>query len=126
MIGRAKEMGKKHPNKKLQREREEEEEEGIDPELEEEIAALKSIQEERQKENQPEKEDEKKMKPIYNKEGILKYLQEEKEESLPFIQTLEVCGGSIDVPDVNDDLQREVRNIYICILAMINILFFFF
>jgi len=47
-------------------------------------------------------------KVTYNKSGIIQSLEASGTESLPFIETLQICEFDLDVQNQHDDLEREV------------------
>ena len=48
------------------------------------------------------------MKNTYNADGLLQSLQSISTQTLPFVETLQICEFDLDVQDEHDDLQREV------------------
>ena len=74
-----------------------------DPELMAEMAALAAIQRERDGMDEVEKDN-------YNSSGLLKCIDEMETSKLPFKETLVVSEFEIEVPDENDDLEREVSS----------------
>lgn len=84
-------MGKKRVREEAQEEVEQ------DGELEAEMRALASIQQERAAPSE--------MVTQYNKEGLLRSIEG---TSLPFEESMEVCEFSVQVQLENDDLEREL------------------
>lgn len=90
-------------SKKRKREVVVNEEEEEDIELEAEIAALQSIRAEQAEENE--------LQPkttSYNKAGLLQALENMETDTLPFLETFQICEFNVDIEDQHDDLQREM------------------
>jgi hypothetical protein len=97
-------MGKK-VGKKREREEEEDIEIEADLELEAELAALRSIEEE--KELNDRLEDTSKA-ATYNVQALLQSIENVGIDSLSFIETMQISGPAIEIVDEHDDLAREV------------------
>ena len=96
-------------NKKRKVQSDEESTTLVDEELEAEIAALNAIKAERTS-NTVYNEDAilSNEDSGYNKEGLLKCIDDMDCTHLPFIQTLQVCEFNITIENENDDIEREV------------------
>ena len=104
-------MGKKDRNgekrKRMELEKAEAEENGEDdPELEAEIQAVMAARAE--EEAAASGVVAKRPRGIYNKEGLEQALATIETTSLPFIESYQVCEFDLEVPDENDDLEREM------------------
>jgi len=102
--------------------------EATDPELIAEMQALREIQREKYPQTtsaDEEDEDGPRKKQAYNRDGLLSAFSSMETTRLPFVETLMICKFSVDVPDEDDDLQREV-NLIISNLAFMfsNPIFF--
>ena len=114
-------MGKKTSNKRS-RSQEEEEEEEIDPDILAEIEAFRDLQKEKypqvkslnvkeglvEKDKQEHENFNPAKKSTYNKDGLLRCIENMDTANLPFLETMRICRYNVDIPDENDDLQREV------------------
>ena len=103
-------MGKKIGKKRL-RDEEDNEDVQLDPELSAELAALQAIRNEKEGKQQTVTfEDQVQIKPksVYNKEGLIKSLENIPTASLSFIESMQLSDFVLDVQDEHDDLQREV------------------
>jgi hypothetical protein len=103
-------MGKKDPSKKRKRvdfEDQNDSDNIVDPELEQELAAVKAIRAEKTH-NEFDNDHEKPINEVYNRDGILKCLSDIESKDLPFIQTMEI--NEFEFPQTNelDDMEREV------------------
>eukprot|EP01041_Mallomonas_annulata_P010172 gene10172-21204_t len=96
-------MGKKF-QKKLSQEAQDEE---VDPELQAEINAVNAMRAEKFPSSENDEETPK-AKNTYNKDGLFQSLEAVGTESLPFVQSMQVCDFELDVPDDNNDLEREL------------------
>ena len=72
-------------------------------ELEAELAALRSIQVEKQAGANSGKVF------TYNKEGLLQAIEGMATNTLPFAESFQISGLDLDVKDEHDDLEREVK-----------------
>ena len=99
--------------------------EEMDPELEEEMQALKAMQREKQRKTREDGDegddsDGEKLgdreeevsngstKHTYNKDALIKSAESLETAGLPFEETLQVCNFPIDVADEHNDLEREM------------------
>lgn len=100
-------MGKKDRNGNKRKRRDAEEAENVDienAELEAEIAAVEAAKAEAAEGAVPLK----RSRGIYNKEGLEQALAMIETTSLPFIESYQICEYEVDVPNENDDLEREM------------------
>jgi hypothetical protein len=95
-------MGKKTGKKRPIAEIEEDVEDIEDEELAAELAALEAMKSEQSSSVVDHN------KSSYNKEALLKYVENLESGALPFAETLQIGHFSIEVTDENDDLEREV------------------
>lgn len=101
-------MGKKDTNKRKRGAAEiEDEEDQIDPELQAEIAAVEASRLERINGNDGVTGTSKE-KNTYNKEGLIKSLEDLETVSLPFHETFQICSFDIIIQNEHDDIEREV------------------
>lgn len=77
-------------------------------ELDEELAAVESIRQEKLLEVSNEKSKIDDSKSNYNKSGILQCLENIPTRLLPFKETYQICDSELFISDENDDLTREV------------------
>lgn len=96
-------MGKKAGKKRPISEIEEDVDDVEDDELAAELAALEAMKTEQQRSTITDHN-----KSSYNKEALLKYVENLESGALSFVETLQISHFSIDVTDENDDLEREV------------------
>ena len=130
-------MGKKSSNKRSRSEEEEEEE--IDPDILAEIEAFRDLQKEKYpqvkslniKEGLVEKDKQEEhetfntaKKSTYNKDGLLRCIENMDTANLPFLETMRICRYNVEIPDENDDLQREVLE-YLYFLSSSNTFIYF-
>lgn len=102
-------MGKKDSNKRKRGAAEiEEEENEIDPELQAEIAAVMASRSERTSVDIDSVTGTSKEKNTYNKDGLIKSLEDLETVGLPFQETLQICSFDIIIQNENDDIEREV------------------
>lgn len=106
-------MAKDSKSKQRKRSLDQEDEEAEDSredELQEELAVLQAIQAEKQRDSadihrssQP---------STYNKEGLMRCLQDMETAGLPFLETMQICDFPLDSEEHEDleldDLNREV------------------
>jgi hypothetical protein len=97
-------MGKKHG---LKRQREEDDESalGVDPELEAELMAVRSIQAEQAAGGKP------KLSAAElqaNNEALSKLVESFRTKELGFVESMQIGDFSVHIEDENDDLAREV------------------
>jgi hypothetical protein len=104
-------MGKKDSNKRKRGAAElEDEEDQIDPELQAEIAAVQASRLERSSIDNDGVTGTSKEKNTYNKEGLIKSLEDLETVSLPFHETFQICSFDIIIQNENDDIEREVTS----------------
>lgn len=72
-----------------------------DSELFSEIKALENMKKEKANISETEK--------VYHSEGLCRAYSELENINLSFLETMEVCEFSMDIPDENNDIEREVR-----------------
>ena len=103
-------MGKKDGSKKRKAEELAEDDENyVDPELQAEIAAVMAAREEaRTSAENNNASDNNKEKTTYNKDGLIKSLESQPTEYLPFRETYQICENTILVQNENDDIEREM------------------
>jgi hypothetical protein len=102
-------MGKKH--QKVQVDSDEEENLLNDPDFEAEMKALESMRAEREREQHQSQDDGEgsiPTKTTYNRDGLLKCLQDLETADLPFVETLCVDEFDIQINNELDDVEREV------------------
>jgi hypothetical protein len=104
-------MGKKDSNKRKRGQAEiVDEEDQIDPELQAEIAAVQASRLERISVDNDGVTGTSKEKNTYNKEGLIKSLEDLETVSLPFHETFQICSFDIIIQNENDDIEREVTS----------------
>lgn len=94
-------------------------------ELEAELQAVLAMRQEKAMLSQDDSADAppSKVKPsTYNKDGLLKALEELACTTLPFVETLQICDFPVEITDENDDLAREVNFL---VFLIVNILTLF-
>jgi hypothetical protein len=120
-------MGKKDPSKKRKRvdfEDQNDSDNIVDPELEQELAAVKAIRYEKTH-NESDNDYEKPVNEVYNRDGILKCLSDIETKDLPFIQTMEI--NEFEFPHTNelDDMEREVSLLFKNFFVFHKVLMYF-
>lgn len=102
-------MGKKDGSKKRKAEELAEDDENyVDPELQAEIAAVMAAREEARSSAENQNSSGSKEKTTYNKDGLIKSLENQITEMLPFRETYRICENSINIQNENDDIEREM------------------
>ena len=105
-------MGKKHG---LKRQREEEDVDGmdVDPELEAEMMAVRSIQAERAGSSADGGKPKLSAAALQaNNEALSKLVESFSTKELGFVETMQIGEYSVNIDDENDDLAREVKNLH--------------
>lgn len=89
-------------------------------ELEREMAALRAIREEKESAQNHSAEDSAK-NAIYNKEGLVKALEDWETKDLPFVETMQIGDYQLQVENELDDLEREVNNLSLLLVSLADL-----
>lgn len=101
-------MGKKDGNKRKRNEIQDDDIEEVDAELQAEIAAVMASRSERTGADEEEVSGSSREKNTYNKDGLIKSLENIETVNLPFHETMQICEYDIAIQNENDDIEREV------------------
>lgn len=105
-------MGKKDGSKRKRNEFQDDDIEEVDAELQAEIAAVMASRSERIGIDKEEVNGNSREKNTYNKDGLVKSLENIETVNLPFHETMQICEYDIAIQNENDDIEREV--IFLC------------
>jgi len=115
-------MGKKHL--KVQADPEEEEDILNDPDFEAEMKALESLRAEREADQGKKQDDAGSVqtnKNGYNRDALMKCVEDSESAGLPFVETLRVDEFDLTINNELDDVEREVRiTISLCSASIID------
>ena len=81
-----------------------------DEDFQAELNAVLSIRKEKMSQSTDSDLPQESTKVTYNKSGLLQSIEAAGTESLPFLETLQICEFDLDVQNQHDDLEREVRS----------------
>lgn len=108
-------MGKKQ--QRVQVESDEEENLLNDPDFEAEMKALESLRAEREQEQQGSQESTIQTKTTYNRDGLIKCLQDLETVDLSFVETLCVNEFDLQINNELDDVEREVSLVTVLLFS---------